>query len=104
MILDNFISNHYGITYYDKQTEKETDVLEAVNEKKTLILFNDHVNSFDFVIDCLISLCKHEPEQAEQCAYIVHYKGKCDVKSGGYEYLEPICSSLAEKGLTVEIQ
>ena len=51
-----------------------------------------------------MALCKHEPEQAEQCAFIVHYKGKCDVKSGGYEDLEPICSSLADKGLTVEIQ
>ena len=93
-----------GISNYDTQTEEETGVLEAVNEKRTLILFNDHVNSFDHVINCLISLCEHEPEQAEQCAYIVHYKGKCDVKSGGYEYLEPICSGLADKGLTVEIQ
>ena len=86
------------------QTEEETDILEATTEKRTLILFNDHVNSFDHVIDCLMALCSHEPEQAEQCAFIVHYKGKCDVKSGGYEDLEAICSGLSDRGLTVEIQ
>ncbi|MDA9563656.1 ATP-dependent Clp protease adaptor ClpS [Flavobacteriales bacterium] len=86
------------------QTEELTDVLEAVNEKRTIILFNDHVNTFDHVIDSLIALCEHEPEQAEQCAFIVHYKGKCDVKSGEYEELEPICNGLLDRGLTAEIQ
>ncbi|HRG52856.1 MAG TPA: ATP-dependent Clp protease adaptor ClpS [Bacteroidia bacterium] len=68
-----------------------------------IILYNDDVNTFDFVITALIKVCKHDPIQAEQCTYLVHYKGKCSVKKGTYEDLEPMCTALLERELTAEI-
>ncbi|MDR1864225.1 MAG: ATP-dependent Clp protease adaptor ClpS [Bacteroidales bacterium] len=68
-----------------------------------LILHNDDVHTFDYVITSLIEICKHDVHQAEQCAYIVHYKGKCDVKKGSYDFLHPMKDRLADKGLSVTI-
>ncbi|MEN9347462.1 MAG: hypothetical protein RLZZ77_973 [Bacteroidota bacterium] len=87
-------------------TQTEELVLEevAVETSHRIILFNDEVNTFDFVIDSLIQLCGHDPLQAEQCTLIVHYNGKCDVKNGEYSKLEPICTALLDRGLTAEIQ
>lgn len=68
-----------------------------------IVLHNDNVNTFDHVIDTLIYVCEHSPEQAEQCAIIVHHKGKCTVKTGVYNDLEPRCSLLLEAGLSAEI-
>jgi ATP-dependent Clp protease adaptor protein ClpS len=88
----------------------EIDVLEEVLtveetvDKKDLIVFNDDVNSFDHVINSLIKVCKHKPIQAEQCTFIVHYKGKCQVKRGDYEMLEPMCVALHDRGISAEIQ
>lgn len=80
---------------------------EKVVTKKSrdfkLILWNDEVNTFDFVIECLINYCKHEPLQAEQCTYLVHYSGKCDVFSGGETVVKKIAQTLGDKGLTVEV-
>lgn len=88
------------------QTEEEVavDVLVESVEEHKLIIFNDEVNTFDFVIDSLISVCGHDPLQAEQCTLIIHFKGKCDVKSGEYAKLEPMCTALLDRGLTAEIQ
>lgn len=72
-------------------------------EKKFLILHNDDVHSFDFVIDSLVNICNHDAVQAEQCAYIIHHKGKCDVKKGTYSYLKSKKDKLIEKGLKVTI-
>lgn len=69
-----------------------------------IILFNDDFNTFDFVIDSLIDVCNHEPEQAEQCALITHYKGKCAVKSGTLYELKPIYTELSNRNLTVDIK
>lgn len=80
----------------------ELDVLEAIENK--IVLYNDDVNTFDHVVDMLVATCDHTPIQAEQCSLIVHYKGKCSVKSGSYDDLEPRCSALLEAGLTAEIQ
>jgi len=77
----------------------EEDVL-AQNE---IVLYNDDVNTFDHVIETLIYACDHTSEQAEQCSLLVHYKGKCTVKTGGYEDLKPRCSMLLEAGLSAEI-
>lgn len=87
-------------------TELEEVVLEEtdVADGRKLILFNDDVHSFDFVIEALIEVCGHELLQAEQCTIIVHFKGKCAVKQGSYEKLEPMCAALLERGLTAEIQ
>ena len=68
-----------------------------------IVLFNDEVNTFDHVIETLVDVCKHSYEQAEQCSLLVHYKGKCTVKTGLYEELEPQCSQLLKAGLSAEI-
>jgi ATP-dependent Clp protease adaptor protein ClpS len=70
---------------------------------RSLILHDDDVNTFDFVIKSLIEVCEHNLEQAEQCTYIVHYKGKCDVKRGTYPVLKPLKDGLVSKGLTATI-
>jgi ATP-dependent Clp protease adaptor protein ClpS len=87
---------------YTKTIEKEI-LLEQLTSLRSLILFNDDVNTFDWVIESLVDTCGHSWEQAEQCSLIVHYKGKCDVKSGTYEELEPICTELLRRGLSAEI-
>jgi len=78
------------------------DVLEQIENK--IVLYNDEVNTFDHVIDMLVTACDHTPIQAEQCSLIVHYKGKCSVKTGAYDDLKPRCSKLLEAGLTAEIE
>lgn len=82
--------------------ELDLEVLEQ--EENKIVLYNDEVNTFDHVIDMLVAACDHTPLQAEQCSMIVHYKGKCSVKTGAYKDLEPRCSKLLEAGLTAEIQ
>mgnify|MGYP001167904728 CR=1 FL=1 len=87
------------------QVEKEDEVaiLSQVGRVYEIILFNDDVNTFDHVINTLVAYCDHTYHQAEQCAYIVHHSGKCVVKTGSYEELEPICHKLLEAQLSVEI-
>lgn len=87
------------------QEVHETDVVlaEDVIKSRTLVLYNDDVNTFDFVIQSLIEICKHTTIQAEQCTWLVHFKGKCEVKLGSYDYLEPMCSALLDRGLSAEI-
>lgn len=96
----------YEKTQYQESTR--TEVLLELEEKivadKQIILYNDDFNTFDFVIESLIKVCKHDSVQAEQCTYLVHYKGKCSVKKGSYEVLEPICTALLERNLTAEIE
>lgn len=87
----------------------EIEYLESVEIKESIVLnneivlFNDDVNTFDHVIETLILVCEHTAEQAEQCAILVHYKGKCTVKTGSLKELEPKCSLLLEAGLSAEI-
>jgi ATP-dependent Clp protease adaptor protein ClpS len=83
--------------------KEQVDVLEDVLKQNEIVLYNDDVNTFDHVIDTLINACDHTPEQAEQCSIIVHYKGKCTVKTGPYDELKPRCSKLLEAGLSAEI-
>lgn len=80
------------------------EVLLETGPIREIILHNDDVNTFDHVIDCLIEICGHEPIQAEQCAVIVHYTGKCSVKRGTFDQLEPRCTALLERGLSADIQ
>lgn len=96
---------------FDKQQhdfDTKSDVLVETEEQEIelnqIILYNDDFNTFDFVIESLIKLCKHDSLQAEQCAFLVHYKGKCSVKKGTYEELEPICTAMLERNLTAEIE
>ncbi|MGV4412936.1 ATP-dependent Clp protease adaptor ClpS [Chryseobacterium sp. T1] len=87
----------------NRQQEEDIALLDRVDEVYKVILYNDDVNTFDFVIECLIEICKHTLEQAEQCTLLVHMKGKCTVKTGSLDLLKPIHKSLLDKGLTSEI-
>lgn len=78
-------------------------VEEETQKQNEIILYNDEVNTFDHVIETLIGVCDHTPEQAEQCSIIVHHNGKCTVKTGDYEDLKPRCSKLLSAGLSAEI-
>ena len=86
-----------------EKTQQDTSVLEAIDINNEIVLFNDDVNTFDHVIETLIAVCKHTSEQAEQCAILVHYKGKCTVKTGSFDELKPQCTQLLEAGLSAEI-
>ncbi|CAM1334916.1 ATP-dependent Clp protease adaptor ClpS [Tenacibaculum aestuariivivum] len=86
-----------------EKIQEELDVLIQETKKHEIILHNDDVNTFDFVIDSLVDVCDHTLEQAEQCSVLVHYKGKCAVKTGDYKDLEPRCSKLQQLGLSAEI-
>lgn len=88
------------------ETEVAEDTLldEATAEGWQLVLYNDEHNSFDHVIEMLIKVCGHEATQAEQCAVLVHFKGKCTVMSGAYDDLEPKCTLLLSADLTAEIE
>jgi len=76
---------------------------QAIDREYNLILHNDEHNTFDHVIESLIEVCEHENYQAEQCAFITHYKGKCDVKKGEFQKLSFLKNKLNSKGLTVTI-
>jgi ATP-dependent Clp protease adaptor protein ClpS len=94
------------LLWNDTETEEESATLE---KEKTvdiheLILYNDDVNTFEFVTESLIKVCGHEALQAEQCTYLVHYKGKCSVKRGEYSKLEPMCTALLDRGLSAQIE
>lgn len=86
-----------------EKVQEDVDVLEMLTPKHEIILHNDDVNTFDFVIESLVSVCEHTLEQAEQCTVLVHYKGKCAVKTGEYDELKPKCSKLQELGLSAEL-
>ena len=80
-------------------------VLETVDTAGfSLVLYNDEHNTFDHVIEMLVRVCGHDTTQAEQCALLVHFKGKCTVLSGSYEELEPKCTQLLDADLTAEIE
>jgi ATP-dependent Clp protease adaptor protein ClpS len=85
----------------------EQEIIEVILKEeatKALVLYNDDFNTFDHVIDSLIKVCEHTALQAEQCAHLVHYKGKCVVKNGTFKKLKPLCESLLERGLTAKIE
>ena len=91
-------------TMYQPEEALLEEVCSETGPFKEIILNNDDVNTFDHVIDCLIEICGHEPIQAEQCAHIVHYNGKCSVKRGTFDQLEPRCVALLDRGLSAEIR
>ena len=85
------------------KTLEQIEVQDETLKQHEIILYNDDVNTFDHVIETLIYACDHTPEQAEQCSIIVHYNGKCAVKTGEYDDLKPRCTILLDAGLTAEI-
>jgi len=86
------------------QEQYEEDVLTLSGEGCTIVLHNDDYNTFDHVIESLIEVCKHEAEQAEQCAWITHFVGKCEVKKGSEELLKSMYRKLKVRGLTVTLE
>ncbi|HMQ43580.1 MAG TPA: ATP-dependent Clp protease adaptor ClpS [Mariniflexile sp.] len=86
-----------------EKTLEQLLVEEGLLTQNEIVLYNDDVNTFDHVIETLIYACDHTAEQAEQCSLLVHYKGKCTVKTGLYDDLKPRCSMLLEAGLSAEI-
>ena len=86
-----------------KQWE-ETGVLTSVEEPCNLIVWNDEVNTFEWVIDTLMEICGHSHEQAEQCAYIIHFQGKYAVKNGSYDELKPKCDAITDRGIGATVE
>jgi ATP-dependent Clp protease adaptor protein ClpS len=83
--------------YTDTEELLELDVITKEKQENNIILFNDDVNTFEWVIECLTKYCGHDTIQAEQCATLVHYTGKCAIKQGPINKLKPICEVLLEK-------
>lgn len=84
--------------------EEEVDLLDEVSESFQVLLYNDDVNTFDWVIECLIRICEHDELQAEQCALLVHYKGKAVVKKGALEEMQAICQALCDCDLSAVVE
>ncbi len=76
----------------------------TVTETHSIVLYNDDVNSFDWVIESLVQVCEHTATQAEQCAFIVHFKGKYVIKSGAKRDMIDRCIALLDRGLTAEVE
>jgi len=86
----------------DKQIE--TDLLEDTDKGCRIIVWNDEVNTFEWVIETLMKVCGHSEEQAEQCAHIIHFNGKYAVKEGGFEKLRPMCEAIIDRGINATIE
>jgi len=87
----------------ETETLIEDKVVESQVDEHNLIVYNDDFNTFDHVIESLVKICEHDSFQAEQCTMLVHYKGKCDVKSGDFETLASMCTGLLDRGLSAEV-
>ena len=85
-----------------QQEACEGEVLDS--SRYALIVWNDDVNTFDWVIKTLIEVCKHEPEQAEQCAILIHFTGKTDVKRGSFEELKTMCEAIIDRGIGATVE
>lgn len=86
-----------------EKLQEELLLAEEIALNNEIIIYNDDVNTFDHVIDTLVRVCNHTSEQAEQCSIIIHYTGKCAVKTGPLKELIPQCTQLLEAGLSAEI-
>lgn len=88
-------------TYQEQEVELLEDIVDT--DQNDLVVFNDDVNTFEYVIDTLIKICRHTQEQAEQCTLLIHYKGKCAVKQGSFEELVPMRNAICERGISAEV-
>jgi len=95
-----------AITKTDISTESfnDTDVLTSHEDPCSLIVWNDEVNTFENVIEALVEICGHSHEQAEQCAYIIHFQGKYAVQQGSYDDLKPKCDAITERGINATVE
>lgn len=83
---------------------EDTDVMTSLDEPCSLIVWNDEVNTFDWVIITLVEVCGHTQEQAEQCSYLIHFQGKYAVKEGAYDDLKPMCDKITDRGIGATIE
>ena len=88
----------------DVFSQDELDVLTTIDESCNLIVWNDEVNTFEWVIETLIEVCSHSYEQAEQCSYIIHFHGKYAVKKGSFDDLKPQCEAIIDRGINATIE
>lgn len=86
------------------QSWEEADIMTDLEEPCQLIVWNDEVNTFEWVIETLVEVCGHSYEQAEQCSYIIHFRGKYAVKEGSYNELKPLCDAITERGIGATIE
>jgi ATP-dependent Clp protease adaptor protein ClpS len=88
------------------EVEVSDEVIDDLDSLFTykLVVYNDDVNSFEYVIHCFVMVLSMTPEQAEQCAWLIHTKGKYAVKHGGYHDLEPYCTALQDRQLSAKIE
>ena len=84
--------------------QEEQELATLVDEPYNLIVWNDNVNTFDWVIETLVEVCGHSYEQAEQCSYFIHFKGKYAVKQGSYDDLKPQCDAITERGINATVE
>ncbi len=84
--------------------QNEIDILTSIEEPCNLIVWNDEVNTFEWVIETLVEVCGHSYEQAEQCSYIIHHQGKYAVKQGSYDELKPQCDAITDRGINATVE
>jgi ATP-dependent Clp protease adaptor protein ClpS len=92
--------SHDTVTY----TAEDVDILTSVDDPMSLIVWNDDHNTFEWVIETLVEVCGHNTEQAEQCAYMIHFQGKYAVKKGFYEELKTMCDQITDRGIGATIE
>jgi ATP-dependent Clp protease adaptor protein ClpS len=95
---------HSSSTVTKPFEEQDTDVLTDVENTYHIIVWNDEVNTFDWVISTLIDICNHTEEQAEQCALLIHTQGKYAVKQGSYDDLKPMCEAITDRGISATLE
>jgi ATP-dependent Clp protease adaptor protein ClpS len=95
---------YHPLTNPSEGTDILTDVLTEDTPGYNLIVWNDDVNSFEWVIETLVKICGHSPEQAEQCAILIHFKGKYAVKTGSYDDLKPQCDAINDRQINATIE
>ena len=88
----------------DTMVEMDVDKLTSLAKSYQIIVWNDEVNTFEWVIETLIDVCKHSTEQAEQCAMIIHTKGKYAVQQGSYDTLKPNVDAITERGISATLE
>jgi ATP-dependent Clp protease adaptor protein ClpS len=95
-----------GMTHTKEYTSPfaAEELLLDVDKPYSLVVWNDEVNTFEWVIETLVEVCKHSYEQAEQCAYVIHFRGKYAVKHGSYDELKPKCDAITERGIGATVE
>ncbi len=93
-----------GFFNEEMNSQEQEDLLIDVEKPFQLIVWNDEVNTFEWVIETLVEVCKHSYEQAEQCAYIIHFRGKYSVKQGEYPTLKTMCDAITERGIGATVE